>query len=325
MTNTTSPRTPHAGALSALGNGFTGGLRHWRLMLLAWLAGLAAAALAAAPVAMLLNEALGHQPDAAAVVAGQDIAPIIEGIMTLPDGGAMHAAARIAEGVSGALLLAVLLVPWLTGMLVASLRAGRALGFGELWAGGWREYGRQFRLLLVALIPFAVTGVIAALAGVWARHGDDTRILQSVGEQRNTIVMWIVGIVWLLAWSSVESARAAFAADPGLRSAFRAWLRGLKLMLRRPLSVLLIVIATVVVGGGLTMLLQQPAMRNAAASAGLIWGLAQLAVLALWWTRIARLSALTAISPAPSLPARPAVEMPPADAAAAPPQAPASA
>ena len=97
MTNTTSPRTPHAGALSALGNGFTGGLRHWRLMLLAWLAGLAAAALAAAPVAMLLNEALGHQPDAAAVVAGQDIAPIIEGIMTLPDGGAMHAAARIAE------------------------------------------------------------------------------------------------------------------------------------------------------------------------------------------------------------------------------------
>ena len=170
-----------------------------------------------------------------------------------------------------------------------------------------------------------MTGVIAALAGVWARHGDDTRILQSVGEQRNTIVMWIVGIVWLLAWSSVESARAAFAADPGLRSAFRAWLRGLKLMLRRPLSVLLIVIATVVVGGGLTMLLQQPAMRNAAASAGLIWGLAQLAVLALWWTRIARLSALTAISPAPSLPARPAVETPLADAAAAPPQAPASA
>ena len=321
MTSITSKHNVFTALLAALAGAF----RHWRLMLLAWLTGLLAATFMARPVFGLFNSALGHNPDVGRMVSSQNIAPIIDGVMTLGDGGGGHGMMEIGQGLALSLTLAAVLTPWLTGMLVASLREGRALRFGELWAGGWREYGRQFRLLLVALIPFAVTGVIAALAGVWARHGDDTRILQSVGEQRNTIVMWIVGIVWLLAWSSVESARAAFAADPGLRSAFRAWLRGLKLMLRRPLSVLLIVIATVVVGGGLTMLLQQPAMRNAAASAGLIWGLAQLAVLALWWTRIARLSALTAISPAPSLPARPAVEMPPADAAAAPPQAPASA
>ena len=321
MTSITSKHNVFTALLAALAGAF----RHWRLMLLAWLTGLLAATFMARPVFGLFNSALGHNPDAGRMVSSQNIAPIIDGVMTLGDGGGSHGMMEIGQGLALSLTLAAVLTPWLTGMLVASLREGRALRFGELWAGGWREYGRQFRLLLVALIPFAVTGVIAALAGVWARHGDDTRILQSVGEQRNTIGMWIVGIVWLLAWSSVESARAAFAADPGLRSAFRAWLRGLKLMLRRPLSVLLIVIATVVVGGGLTMLLQQPAMRNAAASAGLIWGLAQLAVLALWWTRIARLSALTAISPAPSLPARPAVEMPPADAAAAPPQAPASA
>ena len=321
MTSITSKHNVFTALLAALAGAF----RHWRLMLLAWLTGLLAATFMARPVFGLFNSALGHNPDVGRMVSSQNIAPIIDGVMTLGDGGGSHGMMEIGQGLALSLTLAAVLTPWLTGMLVASLREGRALRFGELWAGGWREYGRQFRLLLVALIPFAVTGVIAALAGVWARHGDDTRILQSVGEQRNTIVMWIVGIVWLLAWSSVESARAAFAADPGLRSAFRAWLRGLKLMLRRPLSVLLIVIATVVVGGGLTMLLQQPAMRNAAASAGLIWGLAQLAVLALWWTRIARLSALTAISPAPSLPARPAVEMPPADAAAAPPQAPASA
>ena len=321
MTSITSKHNVFTALLAALAGAF----RHWRLMLLAWLTGLLAATFMARPVFGLFNSALGHNPDVGRMVSSQNIAPIIDGVMTLGDGGGSHGMMEIGQGLALSLTLAAVLTPRLTGMLVASLREGRALRFGELWAGGWREYGRQFRLLLVALIPFAVTGVIAALAGVWARHGDDTRILQSVGEQRNTIVMWIVGIVWLLAWSSVESARAAFAADPGLRSAFRAWLRGLKLMLRRPLSVLLIVIATVVVGGGLAMLLQQPAMRNAAASAGLIWGLAQLAVLALWWTRIARLSALTAISPAPSLPARPAVEMPPADAAAAPPQAPASA
>ena len=136
----------------------------------------------------------------------------------------------------------------------------------------------------------------------WARHGDDTRILESVSKQRGDIVMWVIGIASLLVWSSIESARAALAADPALRSAFRAWLRGLKLMLRRPLSVLLIVLVTVVIGAGLATLLQQPAMRNVSASGWMIWLLAQLAVLVIWWTRIARLSALTAISPLPAPP-----------------------
>ena len=223
--------------------------------------------------------------------------------MTMGDGANSQGIAAIGLGLGTTLLIASLLTPWLTGMLVASLREGRALKFGELWLGGWREYGRQFRLLLVALIPWAVVGLIAVLANFWARHGNDTRILESIGEQRNTLVMWVIGIAWLLAWSSIESARAAFAADLGLRSAFRAWLRGLKLMLRRPLSVLLVIIATVVIGGGLAMLLQQPAMRSVSASGGLIWFLAQLAVLVIWWTRIARLSALTAISPVPTPPA----------------------
>lgn len=257
MTNTTSARTQRNGVLSALGNGVIGGLRHWRLILLAWLAGLATAALAAMPVVMLFNQALGHYPDAARVVAGQDAATIIESVMTLPDGGAMRGIANIAEGMATALFLAALLIPWLTGMLVASLREGRALGFGELWAGGWREYGRQLRLLLVSLIPWIVVGIVAALASAWARQGADTRILQSVGDQRQTVMLWIVGIASLLAWISIECARAAFAADPALRSAFRAWLRGLGLMAKRPLAVLLVVLATVAIGGGVAMLMHK--------------------------------------------------------------------
>ena len=300
MTTNTSSRT---NAFRALIASLIGSFRHWRLMLLAWLTGLVAATFMARPVFGLFNSALGHNPDAERIVASQDIASIAESVMTMGDGANSQGIAAIGLGLGTTLLIASLLTPWLTGMLVASLREGRALKFGELWLGGWREYGRQFRLLLVALIPWAVVGLIAVLANFWARHGNDTRILESIGEQRNTLVMWVIGIAWLLAWSSIESARAAFAADLGLRSAFRAWLRGLKLMLRRPLSVLLVIIATVVIGGGLAMLLQQPAMRSVSASGGLIWLLAQLAVLVIWWTRIARLSALTAISPVPTPPA----------------------
>ena len=298
MTTTTS----RTNVFPALFAGLVGGFRHWRLMLIAWLAGLIAATFMARPVFALFNSALGHNPAAERIVATQDMAPIVDSVMTLGDGGGGHGMIAIGQGLMSALIIAALLTPWLTGMLVASLREGRALGFGELWLGGWREYGRQFRLLLVALIPWAVVGGIAMLAGFWARHGDDTAILESVGQKRTEIAMWVVGIAWLLVWSSIESARAAFAADPALRSAFRAWLRGLKLMLRRPLSVLLVVLVTVAVGGGLTMLLQQPAMRSVNASGGVIWLLAQLAVLVLWWTRIARLSALTAISPLPAPP-----------------------
>lgn len=304
MTTTTSPRrNPFAVLLAAL----TGSFRHWRIFLLAWLCGLVAASFLAWPVSGLFNRALGSNPDAERIVSSQDIAPIADAVMGLGGGNDISGLVAIGQGLALALLLAVLLTPWLTGMLVASLRRGRALGFGELWLGGWQEYGRQFRLLLVALIPLAVAGGIAFAIGAWARHGEETRILQSVGEQRMEVAKWIAVIVWLLAWSSVEAGRAAFAADPGLRSALRAWLRGLRLMLRRPLSVLLIVIATAAIGGGLALLLQQPALRSAGASGVMIWLLAQLAVLAIWWARTARMTALAAISP---LPAPPAVAAP---------------
>lgn len=300
MTTHTSNR---ANAFKTLLASLLGGFRHWRLILLAWLAGLVAATFIARPVFGLFNTALGHNPDAARIISTQDIASIIDSVMTLGDGGGSHGMMAIAQGLISALVIAMLLTPWLTGMLVASLREDRALRFGELWTGGWREYGRQFRLLLVAIIPWGMAGALAFLAGFWARHGDDTRILASVGEQRNSIVMWIAGIASLLMWSTIESARAAFAADPSLTSAFRAWLRGLMLMLRRPFSVLLLIIATTAIGGGLAILLQQSAVRSVSAPGGMIWLLAQLAVLAIWWTRIARLTALTAISPMPILPA----------------------
>jgi hypothetical protein len=84
-----------------------------------------------------------------------------------------------------------------------------------------------------------------------------------------------------------------------LRSAFRAWLRGLGLMVKRPFAVVLVVLATLVVGGGLAMLMQKSAMQPSASSFTAVL-LAQLGVFVLWWMRIARLSALALISPGPA-------------------------
>ena len=313
MTNT-NPAS-RTGLLAALPGGFRAGLRHWRVIVLGWLAGLLPATLAALPVFALFNRALGEHPDASGIVRGSDIAPLADALMTLPDGGLTAALAPLSEGISSAVIVSLLLAPWLAGMLVASLREGRVLRFGELWAGGWREYGRQFRLLLVSLIPWIGVGLVAAIASFWARHGDDTRILQSVGEQRQQIAMWLMLAAGFLTWTSIESARAAFAADTTLRSAFHAWLRGLKLMARRPLAVLLVMLVTTALGLAVAMALQRPGVDPRAAT-GLVLGLAQLAVVVLWWTRIARLHALTAISPAPTpasaiaapLPAAPVAE-----------------
>ena len=145
------PYPARSAVLPALLAALAGALRHWRLIVLGWLAGLLPAAFAAAPIRSLANQALGRDPDAARIAAGHDLEPVIEALLSLPDGGLGAGLSRFGLHASLALLIAALLAPWLAGMLVASLREGRALGFGELWSGGWREYGRQFRLLLVAI------------------------------------------------------------------------------------------------------------------------------------------------------------------------------
>ncbi len=299
----------NVGLLRALGHGFGNALRHWRIILLGWLAGLLPAAFGAWPVRGLFNRALGGHPDAAHFVAGDDIAPLADALANMRDGGFFMSLAGIGQGLLVASLLALLMAPWLSGMLVASLREGRVLGFGELWAGGWREYGRQLRLLLVALIPMAAVAVAASLVFAWAYAGHETAIESAPGEQRMRIAMWVAAALGILGWAGVEAGRAAFAADATLRSAFRAWLRGLRLLLKRPFAVLTVVVLTLLLGAGIALLLQRTGV-SAQASSGLVLAMAQLAVLVLWTTRIIRLSALTALSPPPPVMAGPLVTPP---------------
>ncbi|RMH93575.1 hypothetical protein EBB59_04860 [Lysobacter pythonis] len=292
---------PAIGGFHALAGALAGGFRHWRLLLLWWLAGLLPAALAAQSLSSLMNRAFGFHPEAGRIAADTDVAALADGLMGLGDNAA-NAFSGVLSGTAFAFLLATLLAPWAAGMLVASLREGRALAFGELWLGGWREYGRMLRLWLVALLPSALAGMTVILAFIWAWQGEERQILEATARQRGHIALAIAAIAGLLVYANLEAGRAAFVRDPALRSAFHAWLRGLRLLCQRPFAVLLAVALTLAASLALNALPLMAAPAHASGTAMLL--ATQLAVLAMGWLRVARLSALSAITPASTPPAR---------------------
>src|SRR3569623_745082 len=132
-----------------------------------------------------------------------------------------------------------MLGPLLTGMTVDTGRAGRALGFGQLLQSGVIEYGRMFRLMLWSLLPYAIAIGLGAMAIGVAHMSADHAVLESVADRYQHTAFWVLAVLFVLAHAMVESARAAFIVDPGLRSATRALGRGIVQLLRRPLGSLL--------------------------------------------------------------------------------------
>jgi hypothetical protein len=197
------------------------------------------------------------------------------------------------------LVLTLLLASWLNGMVVASGRAGRSLSFGQLLHGGLMEYGRMFRLMLWSLLPFAI--VIGGAHGIFDAASDriDTAVLESQADASQHAAFWATGALFVLMHAVVESARAAFIADTGLRSATRALWRGFKQLLRRPFSTLFAYLLVSVIGAaavlGLGMArIQVPAIGFGGFVAAFL--LTQVIVAAIGWTRTARLYALAEVS-----------------------------
>jgi len=181
---------------------------------------------------------------------------------------------------------------------VAAGRAGRTLGLGQLIQSGVIEYGRMFRMLLWSLLPYAIAvGVGAMLFGVAHKQGEQA-VLQSVADRFGHIALWVLVVLFVLAHAIVESARAAFIADAGLRSATRALGRGFLQLLRRPLGTLLSYLVIGAIGYGIAFALGVGRLHTTAMGTGgflLALLLAELAVLVVGWTRVARLFALAEV------------------------------
>lgn len=265
----------------------------WRLLLLWLVFLLLPTAVVVLPLWRALAALLDHSVHAAAWAQRFD-GLLFDGVMkALGGSGAWFGGVSLL-----ALVLALLLGPFLTGMTVAAGRAGRVLGFGQLLQSGVIEYGRMFRMLLWSLLPYAVAiGLASIMFGVAHKHADEAT-LEADAERYRHVALWVLGGLLVLAQAVVESARAAFIADAGLRSATLAMGRGCMQLLRRPLGTLLSYLAIGAVGYAIALAFGVWRLHTTAVGPGgfpLALVLGELAVLAVGWTRIARLFALAEV------------------------------
>jgi len=266
----------------------------WRLLLMWALLLLLPTMIAALPVLQVLGGLLDQSTHVQAWARDFDM---------LMFGDVGHALSQQHHLLHGALmasvLTAVMLLPWLNGMVVASGRAGRALGFAALLQGGLGEYGRMFRLLLCALPVYALAGYLAQLGLDHADDRADLAVLESQATVAEHLAWWLAGLAVVLAQLWIESARAAFIADGGLRAATVAMWRGLVQLLRRPFSTALTYVVISLVGFAVALLLGYARTHTlAVGGAAMGWGflLTQLMVMTLGWMRIARLFALADVA-----------------------------
>lgn len=277
-----------------------GAATQWRLLLL-WVGLLLIpTAVASVPIWRALSSLLDHSVHAAAWARHFD---------ALMFGDTMAALTPMAPALgAGALLsgvLTVLLSPFLNGMALGSALSGRRLGFGHLLQCGVVEYPRMFRLLLWAVPMYAAAFMLAAAASALVDKVDARTVLESRADMLSHWTLGATIVVFLIVQAVLAAARAAFMADPMLRSATRAFGRGWLMLLHRPCSTLAWFVGISVIGYVVAFalgLLRISMPRGDVALLLLGIGLTQVIALVLGWTHIARMFALRAV--ALSLPPR---------------------
>jgi hypothetical protein len=268
--------------------------QEYRLLSLWTLAMLLPTALAVLPFWRALASELDRSPRAAELARTFDLIVVQDLIHRIAPAGA-------ALGGAGLLSMVVALLSWplLTGMVLATMNAGRSLGFAALLQGAVGWYSRAARVGLWSIIPL---GAAVAL-GTWASSAADGYAKRAVLESNATLAgraaLLVTGLLLLLVFVSIDTARAELGADPALRQGWRAWVRGLRQLTTQPASVLGLYLLPTLAGLLLATLLLAVRVQVAPVTGvrflvGLI--LTQLAVAAVGWGRASRLFALSALA-----------------------------
>jgi hypothetical protein len=267
----------------------------WRLLLW-WAVLLLLPTLAAAlPVWQMLAANLDHSVYAAQLASKLDMLAIADLVGSVRE----RYGAAIGSGGIVALALTLLLSPLLAGMTIHAARATKRPGFMDLLAGGAHEYARMFRMLLWSVVPLALAGVVAGAAFKLAGKSLETATLESDADHAVHLAMIVATLAFALMHATIDAGRALLANERRRRSAIVAWWGGVKLMARRPFSLLGVYVA--ITGAGLLLAgllalarLQVPALGTGGTLGAVL--LTQLAVLVLGWMRSARLFALMALT-----------------------------
>ena len=270
------------------------GAMQWRLWLL-WIgASLGCALIAALPAWNWLAASLDNSVHAPAIASGK--APVLLLDMVMSRNAPLGVIGESAF--IGAILMA-LLSPLLAGATIAAIRSHTRLGFGELLRGATAEYGPMLRMLVWSVVPLGLALLLMSVIIGANEKAHEHAILASELDTGRNIGFVVGGVLFVLAHASLEAGRGWLAVDGRLRSALKAWWRGLKLLCKRPFAVLSVYLATTVFGLLLAavLLLLRPHLGQGSATAvllGLLLTSAVAAVLA--WSRIARLFGMQALA-----------------------------
>ena len=262
----------------------------WVLMV--WLP----AAVVALPATLWLYLNVGHSPQAAAI-ANDESGAFLSAALTAMRGEE----ALLAAGAGFGLLLAVLLSPWLTGMIVAQIRTVYRLRVGGVMRAGLGEYLRMLRMLVWSVVLMA----IAAALGVAAMMGIEWSTQQIATNSEGVVLSdigWVLPVLLVvLVHMTIEAGRGWLGADLALRSVVEAWHRGLRMLLQRPGATMAVYLGTTLVGDGLALgFLRLRALLETDGWPGwlLAFACTQLMVASLAWGRSARLHGLADLATA---------------------------
>jgi hypothetical protein len=267
----------------------------WRLLLW-WAVLLLLPTIAAAlPVWQMLAANLDHSVYAAQLANKLDMLAIADIMASAKE----RFGPAVGSGGIVALALTLLLSPLLAGMTIHAARATKRPGFMDLLAGGAHEYARMFRMLLWSVVPLAIAGMVAGLAFKMAGKSAESAVLESDASHAMHIAMAVAALAFALMHATIDAGRALLANERRRRSAIVAWWGGVKLLVRRPFSMLGVYVAITGVGLLLAGLLALARLQVPALGVGGTMGavlLTQLAVLVLGWMRSARLFAMMALT-----------------------------
>jgi hypothetical protein len=266
----------------------------WRLMLW-WAVLLLLPTLAASlPVWQMLGANLDHSVHAAQFAERLDMIAIAD----LAGSARERFMPAIGGGGMVAVVLTLLLSPLLAGMSIHAARATKRPGFIDLLAGGAQEYARMFRMMVWSVIPLVVVGIVAGIAFKVAGKTAETAVLETDADRASHLALIATAVVFVLVHATIDAGRALLANERRRRSAVVAWWGGVRLMLRRPLTLLGVYVVVTGIGLGLAALLVLARLHVPALGTGGTIGavlLTQLVVLVLGWMRSARLFAMMAL------------------------------
>lgn len=282
------------GFRSALADALSGAAQ-WRVLLLWLLVLVALACFGVGPLSGALASALDKHPEAKTIAHGGTVSQLGDLMIMV----SKSSGGTIAAGIKSAIVLALLLSPWLTGLVSHSIHAGRRPGLVSLFTGAFREFPRQLGLSLWSLVPLGIGFAVFGGFSHWAEQHGDAATLETSARFGKKLALIAGGIALLLAHASIEAARGFFAVRPETANPVKAWWRGVKLIVRRPLQVLGLYVLASLPGLAVAFLLMLVRVRIDAAGWGM-WLVAfvivQLGIAALAWSRMARLRAMAMLA-----------------------------